>query len=172
MLIDKYMRHFDFREHHFKKVKGQPENIYPLMKRTNLSGSFIINLLFKLKGIPAGITTINDLEKMGFIKLEENYGKEILFGIVTLSWMFNGCELKITPEEFIELNDKGYIKAVINFHITKENDDTTLLSTETRVLCTDESIRKKFRLYWLLISPFSRLIRRLMLKEIKNSIRS
>jgi hypothetical protein len=37
--------------------------------------------------------------------------------------------------------------------------DGAMLSTETRVLCTDSRSRALFRLYWLVVGPFSRLVR-------------
>jgi hypothetical protein len=40
------------------------------------------------------------------------------------------------------------------------------LTTETRVLATDERSRRAFARYWLLIRPFSGLIRRLWLAAI------
>ena len=43
----------------------------------------------------------------------------------------------------------------------------TLLATETRVLCLDTASRRRFRLYWTLIGPFSGLIRKDILRSIK-----
>jgi hypothetical protein len=37
---------------------------------------------------------------------------------------------------------------------------------ETRVALTDEQSRRRFRRYWLLIGPFSALIRRLALRQV------
>ena len=45
--------------------------------------------------------------------------------------------------------------------------DGTTLSTETRVLATDEASRRAFRRYWLVIRPFSGLIRRVWLRAIR-----
>jgi hypothetical protein len=39
--------------------------------------------------------------------------------------------------------------------------------TETRVASTDDEARRKFGWYWRLIGPFSALIRRVMLGQIK-----
>jgi len=39
--------------------------------------------------------------------------------------------------------------------------------TETRIVCTDADARRKFRLYWRLVGPFSALIRRILLRSIK-----
>jgi hypothetical protein len=41
------------------------------------------------------------------------------------------------------------------------------VSTETRVLCTDERSRRAFRRYWTLVRPFSGLTRIEMLRAIR-----
>jgi hypothetical protein len=42
-----------------------------------------------------------------------------------------------------------------------------VLSTETRVLLTDARARRRFRVYWLLVRPFSGLVRRSWLRAAK-----
>jgi hypothetical protein len=37
------------------------------------------------------------------------------------------------------------------------------------VRCTDEGSRRAFRRYWLLVGPFSALIRRLWLREVRRA---
>jgi hypothetical protein len=44
-----------------------------------------------------------------------------------------------------------------------------MLATETRVLCLDDSSRRKFKLYWTLIAPFSGLIRNEALRVVKRA---
>ena len=44
--------------------------------------------------------------------------------------------------------------------------DGRTLTTETRIRAADARARRRFRLYWLVIRPWSGLIRRLWLREI------
>ena len=53
----------------------------------------------------------------------------------------------------------------MNFLVQREGE-ATRVTTETRVLCADDA-RPKFRLYWMLIRPFSGLLRRFMLRAIR-----
>jgi len=46
-------------------------------------------------------------------------------------------------------------------------ENKTKVSTETRVLCVAPITKITFGLYWLMIKPFSGLIRKKMLKIIK-----
>ena len=57
--------------------------------------------------------------------------------------------------------EPGYAKMALNYRL-----EDGMLSTETRVLLTDERSRKAFRRYWLVIRPFSGLIRRAWLRAI------
>lgn len=46
------------------------------------------------------------------------------------------------------------------------NEDTAILSTETRIVCADRSAQRHFAPYWYLIRPVSGVIRRRMLRAI------
>lgn len=170
MLIDKYLSAYDFNEFHSIKVNASANDVYDRMLSCDVSRSFLVKSLFRLRGMPKHLYTINHLTNMGFIKLDEQPGKEIVFGIITTSPTFNCCQSNVTPASFLQNRDASIIKAVINFHLQKENNSTHIISTETRVLCGSNEMRKKFRLYWFFVKPFSKLIRRSMLKEMKFQI--
>lgn len=170
MLIDKYLFAFDFNEFHFVKVNAEADGIYEKMLSCDVSRSFLIRLLFRLRGMPKHLYTIQHLTNMGFIKLDEQPGKEIVYGILTTSPTFNCCQSNISPAAFIQNTDASIIKAVINFQLNQESNSMHIISTETRVWCGSKKMRNKFKLYWLFVKPFSQLIRKAMLKEMKYQI--
>jgi hypothetical protein len=170
MLIDKYLSAYDFNEFHAIKVNAPANDIYNKILSCDVSRSFLTRLLFSLRGIPKRLYTIEDLSKMGFIKLDEQPGKEIVYGIVTTSPTFNCCQSNLSPESFIQNTNASIIKAVINFHIEEENGLASIMSTETRIWCGSTEMRSKFRLYWFFVKPFSQLVRRSILNEIKKQI--
>jgi hypothetical protein len=47
-----------------------------------------------------------------------------------------------------------------------------ILSTETRVLAVDDAARRAFRRYWIVVGPFSALIRRRWLRAARDATRS
>jgi hypothetical protein len=73
---------------------------------------------------------------------------------------------KIDAESFKKFDTPGYAKAVWNFSLRPDGPDSRL-TTETRVKCTDSDSRWRFGFYWMLIRPFSGLIRMEMLRTIK-----
>jgi hypothetical protein len=165
MLIDDYLKDYHFSEFHSIRVKGIPEEIYPLLLITEIN-SPLIKTLFRLRGVPF-YGALKDIDKAGFVKLGENVNEEILFGIISTTGSFSQCRTAFHPEEFKKLSTPDHIKAVINFRTTASDIGETTISTETRVLCTGKKIKKVFRIYWLFVAPFSKLIRQAMLKEIK-----
>ncbi len=167
MLIDEYLKEFDFKEYHELKVKGTPGEIYALMLHTDISKSFVIKVLFRLRGMPAKTGLLKDMDKLGFIKLGEITNEELLFGRITTSSTFSNCNPDISPLQFKLNSSAGIIKAVLNFRTVPIEENETLVSTETRVRCSDKKTRNRFSIYWFFISPFSRLIRYFMLKRIR-----
>lgn len=170
MLIDKYLSAYDFNEYHSIKVHAPASGIYDKMLRCDVSRSFLIRALYKLRGMPKHLYTIEHLTSMGFIKLDELPGEEIVYGIVTTSPTFNCCQSNVSPASFIQNTNPSLIKAAINFHIQEQNSFAAIISTETRVWCGSSAMRSKFRLYWFFVKSFSQIIRWSMLKQMKKQI--
>lgn len=170
MLIDKYLSAYDFNEFHSIKVNASANGIYDKMLSCDVSRSFLIRALFRLRGMPKHLYTIEHLTSTGFVKLDEQPGKEIVYGIITTSPTFNCCLSNVTPASFIQNTNASIIKAVINFQLQEASNSTNIISTETRVWCSCKAMKSKFRLYWFFVKPFSQIIRRTMLKQMKVQI--
>jgi hypothetical protein len=61
----------------------------------------------------------------------------------------------------------GFARGVWNFSVSDGQDGQTVLRTETRVVCGDAASRQKFLAYWLVVRPFSGLIRLIMLRTVR-----
>lgn len=170
MLIDKYLAAYDFNEFHFVRLDSQTDGIYQKMLHCDFSKSYLIKLFFRLRGIPKQLQNIDHLTRMGFVRLEEKPEKEILFGMITDSPAFNSCHSNLTPEVFLNQSDRPIIKAVINFRVENRENSGHIISTETRVWCGSEQLKSKFRVYWFFVKPFSQLIRKSMLRQMKRQI--
>lgn len=166
MLIDKYLSAYDFNEFHSIKVNAPETGIYRKMLHCNINHSLLIRFLFRLRGMPKHLYTIEHLTNMGFIKLDEEPGKEIVYGIVTNSPVFKSCQSNLSPASFVQNTNTSIIKAAINFHVQHESNLMHEISTETRIWCGNSQIRSRFKLYWFFVKPFSQLIRKSMLKQM------
>jgi hypothetical protein len=167
MLADKYLHGHHFKIFHNIDVKKEPGNLYTKMLEAK-PGHRLIRTLFWIRGIHVTVS-IKDLPASGFVLLEEIKGVEIAYGIVSASPYFGACLEKFSPADFRDKFQDGYLRGLIVFGISGKGAEKKLF-TETRVHCGSEKIYNRFRVYWFFIKPFSSLIRRIMLKQIRNNI--
>jgi hypothetical protein len=106
---------------------------------------------------------------MRFILLGEKPNEELLLGLVGRFWTLSGELRRLDSEGFRKFNEPGFAKAAWNFSLSERSDGSVLLETETRVCCTNDASRKRFRLYWFVIGVFSGLIRREVLRAVKQN---
>ncbi|MEJ7646131.1 MAG: hypothetical protein WKF87_16165 [Chryseolinea sp.] len=166
MLHEKYLPRFHFSEKHSIIIKAKASNIWPIVVEGDLSGSWVIRLLFALRGMPARMTTFQGLHKASFIRLEQIENEELIIGLIGQFWKSGGNLQVFNPEEFSSWDVPGFLKASWNFELFQMGA-VTRLETETRVLCLDDKALRRFKRYWFFIRPFSGVIRREMLRGIK-----
>lgn len=176
MLIDDYLPRYDVSEYHEAIVPASAAATYAAIEQADLAGSWLVKLLFGLRGLPSLLSgdrrspfapvTLRDVEKAGFCRLAEDPGREIVLGVTGSFWKPTGNVARTDPARFREPPPEGTARAVWNFVVAERGPGESLLSTETRVLCADEASLRSFRRYWLVVGPFSGLIRTLMLRSI------
>lgn len=171
MLIDEFLPDFDFVEKHDTNVHGSTADVFRAVNEVDFGESWLVWSLFWLRGLPTEDMTLRSMSKSRFEVLAETPNRELLLGIVGKFWQPSGELKKIDSESFKEFHESGFAKAVWNFAL-EETDGETLISTETRVKCLDEDSRWSFGFYWMLIRPFSGLIRMEMLRLIKQRAES
>lgn len=179
MLIDEFLPAYDAIARHQIDIHSPAERVYAAACKLDLSGSAWVRWLFRLRGLPAlflphakqkqeGLgLTLDGLLKNGFILLSETPPREIVLGLVGKFWTFSGCIQHLDKAEFLGFTTPNYAKAVWNFFLSPQTEGITRLFTETRVLCLDETSRRRFRFYWVFIRPFSGLVRMEALRAIK-----
>jgi hypothetical protein len=139
-----------------------------------LGGSFLTKALFFLRGygrraLGVGVGTLPErIVRFGFTKLEEVPGHEVVFGIAGRFWRFNGDLRRIADRDaFGAFAQDGYVKGAWNLRVEPLEGGATKLSTETRILWFGPAARRKFRLYWAFVGPFSGLIRSALLRGVR-----
>mgnify|MGYP001821656549 CR=1 FL=1 len=168
-LIEKYLPQYTFNEFHELAVNCPIENAYHAAIKVDLSKSKTITFLFKIRGLPTKRLQLqNFIEDIGFTNLEENYPHESLVGF----WARLKIEKITNYEDFSNNSISPWLKAVWNFQFEALERDKTKVSTETRVLCVAPIAKLTFGLYWSFIKPFSGIIRKEMLKIVKEDSES
>jgi hypothetical protein len=174
MLIDEFLPSYDIRERHHIIVRAPIDKVYVAVRQLDLSQAKLSMFLMWLRGIPNGISapscfTLDDFLKMRFILLGEKPNEELLLGVVGRFWTLSGELRRLDSEGFRKFDEPGFAKAVWNFSLSERTDSSVLLETETRIYCTDDASRRRFRLYWLVIGAFSGLIRREVLRAVRQN---
>jgi hypothetical protein len=115
--------------------------------------------------------TLDDMERAGFLLLGEWPGHEIVFGTVVQPWKAvtdDEPAPQVEAGRFAEFDTPGYVKVAFNIRVEPYGSGRSLITTETRTAATDSTSLRHFARYWILVGPFSALIRRLMLRMVKS----
>lgn len=169
MLIDQYLRQSHFEEKHTITIDSTPAEVYLAIKKLDFSQSKIIRFLFWLRGIPKVALKLEGFLDIGFIKLSENVGEEMVLAEVGRPWKANGDLRELNADQFCSFDESGFVKIVWNFHVAQLNEGTRV-TTITRVYCTDRLSKRVFSFYWFFIAPFSKWIRRILLRIIRKDV--
>lgn len=160
-LLDTHVPEWDFRERHVTRVNASPERVFAAVREVTLAEMGVFRVLAWLRGIRVPVDRpVLEVASTTWSVLADEPGRELVLGAVGQPWRLRGGN---NPGgDFATFNRPGYAKMAINWRL-----EGTTLSTETRVLATDAAARRKFRRYWLVIRPFSGLIRRVWLRAIR-----
>ena len=183
MLIDQFLPQWDARERHQIRIQAAPEQVFRALRAADLARHSVVRALLLLRALPVALTdssrrrqlrarvsqpiTVAEFEEQGFCILAEDPPHELLIGLEGAFWMPSGELRPVDPVSFREPVPASVARAAWNFRIAPVASGSCVLHTETRILTGDVWARRRFRLYWLLVRPSSGLIRRLMLRAIR-----
>jgi len=175
-LIDQFLPQHQFSQRHQATVRCRPgelldiiQNYRPPKDRLGEMAMFARQMPAKLMHwvAPSQVPRPSPFTPANFIPLARDGDREIVGGLVGKFWRPDFGLLVINgPSEFLVSNPPRTAKLVIGFLAEQAGEDT-LLTTETRVYCPDRYSRLMFAPYWLAIRPVSGLLRRRMLRTIR-----
>jgi hypothetical protein len=162
MLLSEALPEYDFGERHERRVEATPDAVFDAIRSVTLAETPVARTLMRLRGLRAGAKRplVEEMGGEGFVELAEEPLREVVYTAIGQPWKPLGGR-RADAVGFRAFAEPGYAKMAFNFRF-----EDGVLSTETRVLLTDERSRKLFRRYWLVIRPFSGLIRREWLRAI------
>jgi len=178
--LDELMPAYHFNEFHAVHVPASPERVYTALKEVRPGEIRLFLLLTGIRslrpgrlvgrGVPplAAQRPILETSARGSFMVLADTPREVVQATCGQFWRFRPgghCPGVNSRETLVAFAEPGYAKAIINFRIIPEGDGS-LLTTETRILATDDSARRTFGAYWRLIYPGSALIRRSWLAAI------
>jgi hypothetical protein len=155
-LLDQVLPEWQHRERHEIEVDAPPERVWAALHEASAAEMPLLRRLFRLRGLPAGGgPLLGQMQAIGFRLVAEEPGRELVLAAAGRPWRLR--------ERLRPLDDAPPDAALMafDFRLTGRT-----LSTETRVALADPRSRRSFRRYWLLVRPFSGLVRRSWLAAI------
>ena len=181
MLIDSFAPDPDAVETHSIVINAPRQTVYRALWSADLGGAPLIKFLLALRSMPAFIAnpsrsrprnqpiTLQTIIDSNFGLLAEKSDEEIVLGVTGRFWRPTGNLSPFVREDFNRPVPVGFARAVWNFSLGEPSSGQTAFSTETRIVCGDPSSRRKFLAYWLIVRPFSGLIRLIMLRRVRET---
>jgi hypothetical protein len=169
MLIDDFMPEYEFSERHERIVAAAADAVRRAVEEWQPRESILWRLLLRMRGLRAPAGSLRGwAESMGFLCLAETED-EVVYGLAGRFWSLRERDALApvtSAEEFRAFDDPGSAASLFNLRVEPLTVARTRLVTETRIHALGPAARRSFRLYWLLIRPFSGLLRREMLRGI------
>ena len=179
--IDTFLPNYDFRASYQILINAPRAIVYESLLHSDFSELWLTRLLMTLRTgrrmprhrRPGDLR--QRLQGTGFVILEEVPDDELVIGVAGRFWRPDGGRcMDLTAADFIEFSRPGYAKVAWNFRLRTAlpETETTILFTETRIQCLGRAALWKFGIYWSLVGPFSGLIRKAILKNVKTRAES
>ena len=153
---------FDVREEHSLAVDAPPERVLAAALAVTAAEAPLLRRLFLVRGLraPVDVPVWAVMQRVGFVAVGD-----ATLAVVVRPWRVCGA---LGPS-VAELGDgvrafaqPGWAVVALDFRA-----EGGRLVTETRVRCTDARARRRFHAYWLVVRPFSGLVRRSWLAAAK-----
>jgi hypothetical protein len=174
--LDEFAPAWQFREVHTIRIDAPPPRVFEAIKRVRADEIFLFRTLTWIRRggreLPPGILNAGDRESLidvattsGFVRLADDAPRELVIGTVVMAPP--GTRGTLTPDVFRRPLPPGFALATMNFLVTADGPEHSLVSTETRVFANSASARRSFAAYWRIIYPGSAIIRRMWLRAIE-----
>lgn len=174
--LDEFIPVWQFNERHTIRVAASPERVFDAVRLVRANEISLFKALTWIRRggrkAPESILNAGDSTPLlevatrnGFIYLANDALRELVIGTVVVAPP--GQRGSLTPQTFKAQLPPGFALAAMNFVVTPDGPNASIVSTETRVFANDPESRRKFARYWRLIYPGSAIIRRMWLRAVK-----
>ena len=178
--IDLLMPGFQFDEVHSLRVEASPERVVEAAQQVTPGEIRFLRTLLGLRTLPERLLggTPPPLEYdrplvefdlgPGAVVLN-NRDRDFAVGVAArLGQPDNASAARLADADgFRALAEPRYAKLAMSLKIASRKDGSCRVTTETRVLATDATVRRLFATYWRVIYPWSSLLRVTFLEALK-----
>ena len=149
-------------------IAAPPDVVWGALHAVRLSGLPLTVVLGAVRFLPVLLTGggrahLHDrpfLDALPVPLLSSEPPESVVFGGAIQAWRLTGGEEPpaLDADGLLAWSEPGWVKAGIDFRLTPRGHGTEL-SSETRVVSTDDATRRRFARYWLFVQPGSTAIR-------------
>jgi hypothetical protein len=174
-VLDDFLPRYEVNEVHSIAIDAPPAAVRDAIRVLTAADVPVLVALMAIRSLPGLLRgrrrpplrgpLLDGFRKSGFVDLRDA-PDELVLAVVGRFWEPSGGVLRIDPSEFVGFAEPGFAKGAFNFEIARSGE-RTLLTTETRVVTTDERSRRSFARYWRVVHPGSALIRLAWLRAIR-----
>jgi len=172
-LIEQYLPRYTFSHRYTTVVQcGDIGRVYRIARDVDLSRSRVIPLLFRLRGLPHEQWRARAFcAAMRWTELAQTPPTEFL-----IAYWRGGPDNRIrridNVRQFCDVLPGATQKVGFTFRFRQLDAQRVEVDTETRVLCIGARSRFVFLCYWMVIKPFSGLVRKEILRLIRREAES
>ena len=159
-LLEEHLPQWHHRERHAVACAGPPDAVLAAFDALTWREGPLFRVLMGIRSLGTAVGTgdrriLDGFTGMGFT-LTGSAPDEIVYAGIGRPWSPTGGMRRVgSAAGFEAFDEPGWAKMAVNFLVADGR-----LSTETRVWLTSPSARRAFGVYWLVIRPFSGLVRR------------
>ena len=159
--LDTFLPQFDANETHSISLACEAERALELALDAPAAPGRLVAALFLARGLPPTSSVQGLFARMGFETLSAS-STEVVVGASGTPWRPSGSIGPFTEPR------PGTVRIATDLRATPVPGGC-VLSTETRVLAVDDPARRAFARYWVVVGPFSALIRRRWLRAARDA---
>jgi hypothetical protein len=175
--LDEFVPVWQFNERHTIRIAAPPVRVFEAIRNVRADEISLFNALTWIRRggrkLPESILNagasaplLDVATRSGFIYLADEAPREVVVGTVVLAP--RGGRGVLTPDTFKSQLAPGFVLAGMNFLVTPDGPNASLVSTETRVFANSANARRRFAGYWRTIYPGSALIRVMWLRAVRH----
>jgi hypothetical protein len=161
--LDELMPEWDVRERHTRLVPATPKDAVGAAIGIPFAPDGLVRALFRVRGLPGGGSVHGAMRALGFEQLVCEDACVVL-GASGRPWSPRSGLGRFAAA------GPGRIRMALEISAT-EAAGGALLLTETRVQALDARARRAFGRYWVVVGPFSALVRRRWLAAAERALR-
>jgi len=149
-------------------IAAPPSAVWDALHAVKLTGLPVTVVLSAARFLPMllagkGFGQLHDrpfLDVVPVPLLSSEAPSSVVFGGALQAWRLTGGAEppELDAAGLRDWSEPGWVKAAMDFRLTPVGNGTEL-SSETRVVATDDATRRRFAAYWLFVQPGSTAIR-------------